>query len=232
MSTAVRHITASGVAGSLSHLREVSTHHVRTWVSPGERADIDDVRGEPITRVRTLSDELLLTSVLSVCVKEKTRMVRRGDIITRSVFFGSRGYRKSLWSWPANAEALRALALTLWDMYRECAPAVARRHGALPRRVRTIDGTAWTTGTINANCAAGYHRDASNAQGCWSGMLVLADKCSGGDLVLPEFGIGIRCGTGSVVLFNGGEHTHGVTPITLLPGGYRYSVPFYTLTES
>lgn len=227
----MRRVTVNGVAGSLGAVRDVSEHYVRQWVY-GE-ADVVSPGGVPVCSVRQLTNEQLLARVTEGCqVARFPEVSRRGHIISQSLMFGRlRNHRHGtvVERWPAEplAGTLQRLCASLWSLYGSAAPTLQRRQ----RHPRGIAGTAWTTGTINANSAVGFHRDVSNARGCWSGMLVVAGGIVGGDLVLPEFGIGIRCTNGTSIFFNGSEHTHGVTAIVQMESdGYRYSIPYYTLT--
>lgn len=227
----MRHITVNGVAGSLGAVRDVSEHYVQQWVC-GE-ANVVLPSGVPVCSVRQLTNAPLLARVVEGCQGVTfPDVLRRGDIVSRSLMFGrlrNHGKGTAVERWPTEplAGTLQRLCAALWSLYGSAAPTLQRRQ----RHPRGIAGTAWTTGTINANSAVGFHRDVSNARGCWSGMLVVAGGVTGGDLILPEFGVGIRCISGTAVFFNGSEHTHGVTAITQIePNSYRYSIPFYTLT--
>lgn len=226
----MRRITVTGVAGSLGAERDVSEHHARQWVR-GE-GDVVLPSGVPVCSVRQCDNATLLARLVESCRgAEFPTMNRRGHIISQSLMFGRlRNHQQGtvVERWPPEplTGTLHRLAVALWSLYGSAAPTLQRKQ----RHPRGIAGTAWTTGTINANSAVTYHRDVSNARGCWSGMIVLSAGVSGGDLILPEFGVGIRCTHGTAVFFNGSEHTHGVTEINrVAQDGYRYSIPFYTL---
>lgn len=218
-------IEVDGIAGSLSHLREVSTHYVRRWI-PSGNWNVVSRRGEPILCVRSPLPLDLRAALRAHCLTADTSRMKRGDVVSESSIYG---VAKNGRATPV-PDALVPVAAHLWSVYGECAPTIRRRHGAL-RPTRPIGSSRWTTAAVNANSAVGFHRDAANAKGCWSGMVVLTHRCDGGALILPEYGIGIHPSDGTMILFNGAEATHGVTPITLLPGGYRYSIPFFTLTS-
>lgn len=88
-----------------------------------------------------------------------------------------------------------------------------------------VAGTSFTSAIVNFPGAAyPFHRDSGNLPGSWSLQLNLRGRfSSGGVLVLPEYGVGLACASGSVCVFPGGGLWHGVTGI----GGMRMSVVFY-----
>jgi len=88
-----------------------------------------------------------------------------------------------------------------------------------------IKGTPFTSGVINENSALGYHRDQANTKNGISCMFCLKSGVGGGELVLPELGIGFDCQDGYLLLFDGHKYIHGVT--RMFGGGYRYTTVFY-----
>ena len=94
-----------------------------------------------------------------------------------------------------------------------------------------LTGSLFTTGSINKNSAISYHHDRGNLRGAWSAMLVVRRAVTGGDLVLPEYGCVLRLRDGDALLFDGQSTLHGVTPLSVSPGGYRYTLVYYTLEQ-
>lgn len=92
-----------------------------------------------------------------------------------------------------------------------------------------IPGTSFTGGVVNKNSQLGFHRDRANTTDGMSCMFILKQGISGGELILPELGIGFACQDGYVLLFDGQKYIHGVTPFQAIPGrkGYRITIVFY-----
>ena len=92
-----------------------------------------------------------------------------------------------------------------------------------------IKGTPFTSGVINKNSALGFHRDNANTHDGISCMLSMQKGIIGGELVLPELGIGFACQDGYILLFDGQKYIHGVSAISP-PNegtGYRYTIVYY-----
>lgn len=101
-----------------------------------------------------------------------------------------------------------------------------------PEKVREyyrIFGTPFTGGVINKNSALGYHFDAANTDDGISCMVILKSNQAGGELILPQLDIGFTCDDCFVLLFDGKNYLHGVTPIISNPAvdNYRYTIVYY-----
>jgi hypothetical protein len=90
------------------------------------------------------------------------------------------------------------------------------------------DGDLWTSGVINKDSPMPYHRDGSNFP-TWSAMPVIRSNTLGGRLHLPEYGLSVPCSDGTCVFWWGERIVHGVTPMTVRRGGYRFSVVYYAM---
>lgn len=131
---------------------------------------------------------------------------------------------------PEVSPVLRAYAATLGALYREVAPAMWRDQSVRVRRHRLADEAPWTTGSINRATATAYHRDTRNVARTWSGMLVLrGEGVTGGELVLPEYGVTLDLHDGDVLFFAGAEAWHGNLPLHVPEGSWRYSLPCYAM---
>jgi hypothetical protein len=93
-------------------------------------------------------------------------------------------------------------------------------------------------GVINKSRVQLYHHDGGGdppspagvvRATTWGAMPVLRDGVEGGYLRIPEYDTTIACADGWGVFFPGSELLHGVTPLNISPGGYRYSVIYGTL---
>tara|TARA_R110002126_G_C10430917_1_gene498148 strand:+ start:1120 stop:1635 length:516 start_codon:yes stop_codon:yes gene_type:complete len=90
--------------------------------------------------------------------------------------------------------------------------------------------TPFLTANINVNHAIRYHRDAGNIRNSYSNVLILKRDLVGGHLVLPEYNVVLSQNDRFLVLFNGQDLIHGVTPIKPDgPNPQRASLVWYTL---
>lgn len=95
-----------------------------------------------------------------------------------------------------------------------------------------IEETPFTSGIVNKNNPLKYHFDAGNLKDVLSNMVVFKRDVAGGYLSCPEFDMGFEVADNTVILFDGQNILHGVTPIKKLsPHAYRYSVVYYTLQK-
>lgn len=93
-----------------------------------------------------------------------------------------------------------------------------------------IGSSVFTSGIINKNNPLPYHHDAGNFKNVWSNMLVFKHHTHGGYLSVPEYDVGFELKDNSLLMFDGQNILHGVTPITNYgKDAYRYSVVFYSL---
>jgi hypothetical protein len=133
---------------------------------------------------------------------------------------------------PAEHSALTAMGATLAEVYRAHAPDAYAAHAAaaegVPRDFRLRD-TPFTSGNLNKNSSLAYHLDKGNARDAWSAMVVVRERVTGGHLVLPEFGASLELVDGACLLFDGQSTWHGLTPVVAQPGGYRFSVVYFSL---
>lgn len=113
------------------------------------------------------------------------------------------------------------------DMYQRHAEATA---DVLPEW--RMQESVFTSGIINRNNPLSYHFDAGNFSHVWSNMLVLKHDVSGGYLSVPEYGVAFALPNNSLLLFDGQDLLHGVTPIGRhSDDAYRFSIVFYSLKK-
>jgi len=129
-----------------------------------------------------------------------------------------------------------AFGETLAKLYSEYFPDVYKMHKGvvnskmLPEWV--IGETPFTSGIVNKNNPLKYHFDGGNIKDVLSNMVVFKHGVVGGFLSCPEFDIGFECADNTVILFDGQNILHGVTPIQKqIESAYRYSVVYYTLQQ-
>lgn len=95
-----------------------------------------------------------------------------------------------------------------------------------------LEHSAFTSGIINKNNPLLYHLDAGNFQNVWSNMLVFRRDTAGGYLALPEYDIAFSLPNNSLIMFDGQQLVHGVTPIEQQrANGVRYSIVYYSLKQ-
>lgn len=92
-----------------------------------------------------------------------------------------------------------------------------------------IPGTAYTTITMNKNYRTACHRDPKNLPGAHSSMAYLQQgKLVGGDLIFPEYRIGVKFESGDAIIFNNQAAYHGNTAITKMSkNAVRCTLVFY-----
>ena len=125
----------------------------------------------------------------------------------------------------------------LTKLYEKYFPETLKRHYELAdKKVRkewNLEGTPFTSGIVNKNNPLKYHHDAGNFKDVLSNMIVFKKGVSGGRLACPEYDVRFECSDNHVVIFDGAEILHGVTPIIRSdsPDSYRYSVVYYSLEQ-
>jgi len=128
---------------------------------------------------------------------------------------------------------LRRFANVCWSVFVDHAPKEAEQHlGLVSDSVHPdwlLAGVPWTSGIINHTNVLPYHRDSGNVKNAWSAMLTLREGVGGGGLHLPEYDATLGTPNGSIVIFNGQDVWHGVTPIESSgPRSYRFTLVWYT----
>lgn len=120
--------------------------------------------------------------------------------------------------------------------YSQFHPELYESHGSLVRE-KIIDewrvaDSVFTSGIANKNNPLPYHHDRGNFAGCWSNMFCFKKDVEGGYLSIPEYNVGFFLKSNSLLMFDGQDLLHGVTPIRKLKeDGYRYTVVFYSLQQ-
>lgn len=92
-----------------------------------------------------------------------------------------------------------------------------------------IPRTPFTGAVVNMDSQLGFHRDSANTSNGISCMQIFKKGMAGGELILPELGIGFECQDGYLLLFDGQKYVHGVTPFKALRGrkAYRITIVYY-----
>jgi hypothetical protein len=120
-------------------------------------------------------------------------------------------------------------------IYRRLNPELYARHLEHVTKVKPewmLRDTVFTSGIANKDNALFYHLDSGNFKDVWSAMYALSLDCSGGNLAVPELGIGFSFERPALIMFDGQGLIHGVTPLEKRSkAAYRYSVVYYALQQ-
>jgi len=126
----------------------------------------------------------------------------------------------------------------LTKQYQQHAPQIYGQHSQIMQdsvlNEWTIPETPFTSGIINKNNQLKYHKDAGNFSKVYSNMVCFKKGCKGGYLSIPEFDIGLDIANKSILLFDGQDIIHGVTPFKLqspYPDSYRFTIVYYSLKQ-
>lgn len=135
---------------------------------------------------------------------------------------------------PETHAAIIELGQKIAEIYLRRAPEVFSSHEVMSKEkvesTWVIPNTPFTSGIINKNNPLKYHFDTGNFKNVFSCMVAFKHDCEGGHLSLPEYDIGLEIADSTLLLFDGQEILHGVTPFKLLSeSGYRYTAVFYSL---
>jgi hypothetical protein len=92
--------------------------------------------------------------------------------------------------------------------------------------------TVFTSGIVNKNSVLQYHYDIGHVSKALSVMLTLKKDLKGGGLSIPEIDSYIDLQDNTLLIFDGQELLHGVTPIVKQSKkSYRYTVVYYSLIQ-
>lgn len=135
---------------------------------------------------------------------------------------------------PSVADNIESLSNPLQQLYKEHFPEVFQYHKEwVDKNILDeyrMKGTIFTQGIINKQNRLVYHKDNGNIPGTNSAMIVFNRYTDGGNLIIPEYDLKIKCRNNVVVIFCGENLIHGVTQIKQnMPFGCRYSIVFYSL---
>lgn len=137
---------------------------------------------------------------------------------------------------PDGHRIVASYAERVASYYKRYNPTRYDQHAAFTEKIlpewRMKDDGVFTSGIINFNSALQYHLDAGNFSGVWSNMLVYRKNATGGFLAVPEYDVAFALPSNSLLMFDGQQVMHGVTPIALhSEDAYRFSIVFYSLKQ-
>lgn len=203
--------------------------------------DTGELIGVYFTMSKTPSD--LLMALMSIKYNKNKRF---GGLITNSRIIGWRPRNKTRNNYCSSSNMARTepkqhailiqFAHVLTKYYKGFVPEMFKKHQEIADdnilEEWMIKGTPFSSGIVNKNSELHYHYDAGNFKDVYSNMVAFKSNIQGGYLSIPEYDVGLKIVTNSVLLFDGQKILHGVTPIKLLNGNsYRYTVVYYTLKD-
>jgi hypothetical protein len=132
--------------------------------------------------------------------------------------------------------ALHELAKELEGIYAKHFPLVYAAHKALADEKILpewkLDGSVFSSGIVNKDNQLPYHTDAGNFKGVYSNMVGLKKGINGGHLVIPELDLKFEIADKTLIIFNGQEFVHGVTPIIKTSDdAHRFTIVYYTMEQ-
>jgi len=224
--------------------KDVKDHHAETMVSKDTVVYID---GLPQILYIKLDFDLsdLLWAVQNLKYQKSTRTA---GMVSTSTTFGYMPRRALLQDFchssllqtkhPQAAYILEETAGKLAEIYQKHFPSVYAAHkevaeGNILPEWRMGEGKSiFSSGIVNKDNQLPYHKDAGNFPGVYSNMVGLKKGIGGGHLICPEFGLKFEISDGSLLIFNGQEILHGVSPIKKMSAdAYRYTVVYYTMQQ-
>jgi len=201
--------------------------------------------GKVVRSYRKLPKEQLL--LLSACTAKAkcAKSARTRGVNQMSAVFGALPrvpVREDYCRFSAQTKAqpevfngLNKVARFLWGIYQETFPIVASEFTNFVAGIEADwkkTGTPFTTVNVNKNYAIGYHKDAANYGGVYSNVLISKKNADGGLFVMPQFRVALKQSNGALVIVDGVNIPHGVTPIIPKAKNWeRSSVVFYTLSN-
>jgi hypothetical protein len=136
---------------------------------------------------------------------------------------------------PEAHRLIAAYADRVARYYQQYNPDLFAEHQKLVEKVLpeyTLEQTVFTSGIINKNNPLPYHFDAGNFKNVWSNMLVFKRDISGGYLAVPEYDVAFHLRDNTLLMFDGQNILHGVTPIRKMSAeAHRFSMVFYSLRQ-
>ena len=132
---------------------------------------------------------------------------------------------------PKKWKALQPMIRSVNTIFEQHAPLQYQIQKAIASKIDpawVIEGTAFTTLTVNKTFRISYHKDAGDlAEGLGVMAYFQRGQISGGRLVIPKFEVAVNFEHGDVILFDVHEW-HGVTEIQKqTPDAERLTIVFY-----
>lgn len=121
------------------------------------------------------------------------------------------------------------------DIYLNTDPETYKKHSEMTNKVLPewkIKRSIFTSGIVNKNNPLKYHFDSGNFKDVYSCMLGFKYNVEGGYLAIPAYNLALEIKNNSLLIFDGQNIMHGVTPIKYLSkDAYRYTIVYYSLKQ-
>lgn len=137
---------------------------------------------------------------------------------------------------PLEHSALCAFSKTAKEYYEKIFPTQYAKNSEIVNekilKEWTLEDTVFTSGIINKDSILQYHFDIGHVSKALSVMLTLKKELEGGDLSMPEINTLLKLKDNTLLIFDGQELLHGVTPIVKnTNNSYRLTVVYYSLIQ-
>lgn len=138
--------------------------------------------------------------------------------------------------YPLEHSALCAFSKTAKEYYSKIFPKQYEYNNNVVKekilKEWTLEETVFTSGIINKDSVLQYHFDIGHVSKALSVMLTLKKDLIGGDLSIPEIDTLIKLKDNTLLIFDGQELLHGVTPIIKKSEkSYRFTIVYYSLIQ-
>lgn len=137
--------------------------------------------------------------------------------------------------YPQQHAVLCSSAKLLSALYKKHNPKVFMEHLEKTKIVvdnYKLSNTPFTSGIVNKDTQIAYHYDTGNFKDVWSNMFTFKEHVIGGNLTCPQLGLTFMLRDHSVLMFDGQNVLHGVTPfVKTRISGYRYTIVYYSLQK-
>lgn len=136
---------------------------------------------------------------------------------------------------PKEHQVICEYAEKITNTYLQIDPFTYKRHEEMINKTLPewrIKRSLFTSGIVNKNNPLKYHFDSGNFKDVYSCMLGFKKDIGGGYLAIPEYNLAMEIKNNSLLIFDGQNILHGVTPIHYLSkDAYRYTLVYYSLKQ-
>jgi hypothetical protein len=137
---------------------------------------------------------------------------------------------------PLEHSALCAFSKVAKDYYNEIFPNQYKHNLDIVNekilKEWVLEDTVFTSGIINKDSVLQYHFDIGHVSKALSVMLTFKKDLIGGNLAIPEINTLLKLNDNTLLIFDGQELLHGVTPIIKKnKKSYRFTVVYYSLIQ-
>ena len=221
----------SALEGDYSTLHTKSTVIVEDGIPKIIYLDLDELGFDATTIVKALKKIKYDTSERTGGLKTTSRIFGYAPRVTlRKDFCSSTSLAREM---PTEHDIVCDYAAKVSEIYKDIDPETYGKHKETANKVLKdwkIKESPFTSGIINKNNPLKYHFDSGNFKDVYSCMLGFKYNVKGGYLACPQYDCAFEIKNNSVLIFDGQNILHGVTPIQYLSDdAYRYTIVYYSL---